>query len=121
MENICTTSVPNYSSFDFFDPKFDHSSYSKKFVQMSSNLSQSWRTSINKASHNKRSDILHKFLNKTSGQTLGQKCQTIYNLTSWMLVDYRELQDNLTSWMLVVKRFIICYGVDGFKRINETW
>jgi len=25
-----TLSIPNYSSFDFFDVKFDHSSYSKK-------------------------------------------------------------------------------------------
>ena len=27
---IATPSVPNYRSFDFFDIKFDHSSYSKK-------------------------------------------------------------------------------------------
>ena len=26
----CTPSVPNYRSFDFFNLKFDHSSYSKK-------------------------------------------------------------------------------------------
>jgi len=25
----CTKSVPNYNSFDFFDPEFNHSSYSK--------------------------------------------------------------------------------------------
>jgi hypothetical protein len=28
-----THSIPNYNTFDFFYPKFDHSSYSKKFVQ----------------------------------------------------------------------------------------
>ena len=28
-----TTSVPNFSSFDFFDPKFDHSSYSKNLYK----------------------------------------------------------------------------------------
>ena len=44
----------------------------------------------NKASHNKRSDILHKFLNKMSGQTWGQKSQTDYNL------EQREYKD----WMI---------------------
>jgi hypothetical protein len=28
-----STSIPNYSSFDFFYFKFDHSSYSKKFAK----------------------------------------------------------------------------------------
>ena len=27
------TFVPNYRSFDFFDPKFDHSSYSKIYAK----------------------------------------------------------------------------------------
>ena len=52
----------------------------KKFIQIWSNLSHSCRPLINKASHNKRSDILHNFLNKTSGQTWGQRSQTDYNL-----------------------------------------
>ena len=30
---VTTPSVPNYRSFDFFDIKFNHSSYSKKIVQ----------------------------------------------------------------------------------------
>jgi hypothetical protein len=34
-----TTSVLNYSSFEFFDRKFNHSSYSKKYVQIYTNLS----------------------------------------------------------------------------------
>jgi len=34
-----------------------------------------WRTCINKASHNKRSNILHKFLNKMSSQSWGLKSQ----------------------------------------------
>jgi hypothetical protein len=29
-----TPSLPNYKTFEFFDPKFDYSSYSKKFVQI---------------------------------------------------------------------------------------
>ena len=28
-----TPSVPNYKSFDFFNPKFDHSSYSKIYAK----------------------------------------------------------------------------------------
>ena len=31
--NVNTKSVPNYRSFDFFDLKFDHSSYSKIYVK----------------------------------------------------------------------------------------
>ena len=32
-----------------------------------------WRSCIDKATHNKRRDIFHKFLNNTSGQTWGKK------------------------------------------------
>ena len=32
---VCTSSVPNYRSFDFFDIKFDHSSYSKNLCKHS--------------------------------------------------------------------------------------
>ena len=28
-----TSSIPNYKTFDFFDTKFDHSSYSKIYVK----------------------------------------------------------------------------------------
>ena len=38
-----------------------------------SNLSHSWRSCIDKATHNKKSDILHKFLNKTSCQIWDKK------------------------------------------------
>ena len=34
-----TTSIPNCKSFDFFYPKFDHSSYSKKLCKYSQILS----------------------------------------------------------------------------------
>jgi len=34
-------SIPNYNLVDFFDPKFDHSFYSKKLCKHSSNLSHS--------------------------------------------------------------------------------
>ena len=33
--NTTTPSVPNYMSFEFFDPKFDHSSYIKKLCTIS--------------------------------------------------------------------------------------
>jgi hypothetical protein len=58
---------PKLYDFDFFDLKFDHSSYSKNLCKHSQSYSR--KTFINKPSHDKRSDILHKFLNKTSGQT----------------------------------------------------
>jgi hypothetical protein len=32
-KKLCTKSIPNYSSFDFFNPKFDHSSYLKICVK----------------------------------------------------------------------------------------
>ena len=32
---LATPSVPNYNSFDFFDPKFDHLSYSKNLCKHS--------------------------------------------------------------------------------------
>ena len=33
-----TPSIPNYRSFDIFNTKFDHSTYSKKFMQIYLNL-----------------------------------------------------------------------------------
>ena len=65
----------------------------QKICQTLPNLSYSWRSCIDKATHNKRSDILHKFLNKTSGQLRvkkvkrpiiwneGSTCSTTWNLT----------------------------------------
>ena len=68
--NVDTPSIPNCKSFDFFYPKFDHSFYSKNLCKYSQILSHSWRTFINKPIHNKKkSNILYKTLNKTSGQT----------------------------------------------------
>ena len=52
----------------------------KKIVQTKSNLNHSWRPCIDKASYNKKSNILHKFLNKTSCQTWTQKSQMNYDL-----------------------------------------
>ena len=49
-------------------------------MQTQSNLSHYLRTCIDKVIHNKRNDILHKFLNKMSGQTWSNKNQTTYNL-----------------------------------------
>ena len=49
-------------------------------MQILSNLNYSLKTCTDKASHNKISDILHKFLNKMTGQTCSKKSQTIYNL-----------------------------------------
>jgi hypothetical protein len=48
------------------------------------------RTFIDKPSHDKRSDILHKFLNKTSGQTWCEKSQTSYHL-GWIEHDTATL------------------------------
>ena len=57
------------------------SSLTPRLIQkICANLSHSWNTYIDKASHNERSNILHKFLNKTSGQIWGWKSQTTYNL-----------------------------------------
>ena len=49
-------------------------------MQTLSNLSYFLRSCIDKATHNKRSDTLHKFLNKMSGQIWDEKSQTTYNL-----------------------------------------
>ena len=53
-----------------------------RLIFLTSNLTtcHSLKTCIDKVSHNKRSDILHKFLNKTSGQIWGKKSQMTYNL-----------------------------------------
>jgi hypothetical protein len=67
-----TTSVPNCSSFDFFTLSLT-TRLIKKFVQTLPNLSHSWRSCIDKATHNKRTDILHTFLNNTSSQTWVKK------------------------------------------------
>jgi len=75
-QKLATPSVPNFRASDFFYPKFGHSSYSKIW----SNLSHYWRTCIDKISYNKKSNILHKFLNKTSCQIWCWKSQMAYNL-----------------------------------------
>ena len=45
-EHPCTPSISNYKLFEFFNSKFDDSSYSKKIMQTLSNLSHFWRTFI---------------------------------------------------------------------------
>jgi hypothetical protein len=77
---INTLSVLNYNSFDFFDPKFDQSSYLKNLCQYSQIYVILEELLLIKRATEKRSDILHRFLNKTSGQTWSQKSQTNYNL-----------------------------------------
>jgi hypothetical protein len=74
-----TPSIPNYNSFDFFDPKFDHSSYSKIYAKYHIFCC----VFINKSSSKNDLNLTmfaQIFLNKTSGQTWGKKCQTNYNL-----------------------------------------
>jgi len=75
-----TQSIPNCKSFDFFNIKFDHSSYSKfckKYhffllcIGLLIKVLQEWL---------KFDNICINFLNKTSGQTWGKKSQTTYNL-----------------------------------------
>jgi hypothetical protein len=50
-----------------------------KIIKILSNLSHSWRICVNNASDDKKMS----FLNKTSGQTWGWKCQMNYNLERW--------------------------------------
>jgi hypothetical protein len=64
-----TPSIPNYKTFDFFYPKFDHSSYLKKLYKHSQILVIFEELLLIYQATIKRIDILHNFLNKTSGQT----------------------------------------------------
>lgn len=59
-----------------FYSKFDRLFYIKKLQTVK--LSHCWITLINKVSHTKKYDSLHKILNKTNGQTWSQKSQTNY-------------------------------------------
>jgi hypothetical protein len=69
-----TPSVPYYSSFDFFD-----SSLTTCLIQkICANIIILEELLLIKQAI--KNDILHKFLNKMSGQTWGQKSQTTYNL-----------------------------------------
>ena len=70
-----TPSVSNYSSFDFFDPKFDYSSYSKncaKYHFFYYGLFYQYKFFKN--------DLNLTTCAQPSGQTWSQKSQTNYNL-----------------------------------------
>ena len=74
-----TPSIPNYRSFDFFNPKFDHSSYLKicakhHFFVVACFINTSFEEWF------KFDYVCINFLNETSGQTWYQKSQTTYNL-----------------------------------------
>jgi len=53
--------------FDFFDPKFNHLFYSKNLCNSKIEIILE-ELFINKPSHDKIYNILHKFLNKTNNQ-----------------------------------------------------
>jgi len=79
MIKIGTQSILNYKTFDFFDIKFYHSSYSKIYVKYFFLL---WFGLLIKVLREwlKFNDICINFLNKTSDQTWGWKSQPCYNL-----------------------------------------
>ena len=64
---IYTPSVLNYNLFEFLTLNLTTHLIQKKIVQIELNLNYFRRTFIDKVSHNKKSDILHKFLNTMSG------------------------------------------------------
>ena len=78
-----TPSYPVLSPFQIiigliFYPKFDHC-----LIQKKSCKPQQKQKKIDKASYNKRNNILHKFLNKTNRVPWDEKYQMNYNL-KWM-------------------------------------
>ena len=78
-----TPSVSNYRSFELFDLKFDHSSYSKicaKYHFFCCGLLYQYKFFKNDLN---LTIFAQFFLNKTSGQNQSQKGQTNYNL-EWM-------------------------------------
>jgi len=99
-----TQYIPNCKSFDFFNIKFDHSSYSKFYskyhffnllcIGLLIKVLQEWL---------KFNYICTNFLNKTSGQTYGKK---VKRLTIW---DGESMSKSVPNgWQLLARRILVC-------------